>query len=838
MSVALTLALREMRGGIKGFGIFLLCLSLGVAAIAAVGTVRSAILQGLSDQGAVLLGGDAQLEFTYRYASAGELDWIKRQSINYSEIAEFRSMAVVNIDGDADRALTQVKAVDAQYPLTGRVELDPPISLSEALAGTVFPGAVLAPALADRLGVDIGDTVSLGLQEFEFTARLVQEPDSAGGGFGLGPRTLVATEALTASGLLGTGTLFSTKYRLVLDDPSTLPTLQTQAQDAFANAGMRWQDARNGAPGIQSFVDRLGAFLILVGLSGLAVGGIGVSAAVNTYLARKTSVIATLKTLGASRARIFQIYFIQIGILTILGLVIGILIGASLPLVLSPLIEARLPFPAQFSLYPRPIFEAASYGILAALIFTLWPLARTENVRATALYRDALGGTNRLPRLPYVITLLVLLAALIGVAAIFSDNLRLTAWTAGGIMGALLILTIVAAGLKTTARLMSKRHLKTGSRLAFGAIGGPKSEATSVVLSLGLGLSVLAAVGQVDGTLRGAIAGNLPDVAPSYFFVDIQNSQLEGFKQRLETDPKVSRVESAPMLRGVISQINGQPARDVAGDHWVLDGDRGVTYAGSMPSNTSLTQGTWWEDAYTGPPQISFAAEEAAEMGLNIGDTLTVNILGRDIEGTITSFREVDFSNAGIGFILAMNQSALAGAPHTHIATVYAEPQAEAQILRDLASMFRNITAIRVKDAIDRVASLLGSLAAATSYGASATLLTGFMVLIGAAAAGEGARIYEAAILKTLGASRAQILKSFIMRSLILGLSAGVIALGIGCLVGWAVANYVFETSYSVIWGPALAVIVGGVIATLATGLWFSWRPLASKPSQVLRAQD
>ncbi|WP_420860476.1 ABC transporter permease [Algirhabdus cladophorae] len=838
MSVAFTLALRELRGGLRGFGIFLLCLALGVAAIAAVGTVRSAILQGITEQGAVLLGGDAQLEFTYRFANDAERDWMIKNASQVSEIVEFRSMAVAQIDGIDERALTQVKAIDDLYPLAGQMELEPAIDLAEALGTPPNPGAVMEAVLAARLGLDVGETFFLGLQEFTLSALIAREPDSAGGGFGLGPRTLVRTAHLENAGLIGPGTLFSTKYRLMLPDPTRLAELQSEAETAFENSGLRWQDARNGAPGVQAFVDRLGSFLILVGLSGLAVGGIGVSAAVSTYLARKTAAIATLKTLGARRNTIFAIYFIQIGILTLIGLTIGVVVGAGLPMALAPLIQDRLPVPAEFRLYPRPIFEAISYGILAALIFTLWPLSRTENVRATALYRDALGGTRQIPRLPYLLALIVLVIALVGVAAIFSDNLWLTGWTAAGILGALAILAVVAAGLKQASRYLSKGRLKTGTRLALGAIGGPKSEATSVVLSLGLGLSVLAAIGQVDGTLRNAISGNLPEVAPSYFFVDIQNDQLDGFKTRLGEDPAVSRVETAPMLRGVISQINGKPARDVAGDHWVIDGDRGVTYAGPMPSNTVLTQGEWWAEDYDGPPLISFADEEAEEMGIALGDTLTVNILGRDITGTVASLREVDFSTAGIGFILAMNQSALAGAPHTHIATVYAEQSAEAEILRDLSTSYPNITAISVRDAINRVAGLLGSLAAATSYGASATLLTGFMVLIGAAAAGEGARVYEAAILKTLGANRRQILASFVQRSLILGLSAGAIALFVGCLAGWAVANYVFETDYKIFWGPAIAIILGGILATLATGLWFSWRPLSSRPAQVLRAQQ
>ncbi|MEO0487538.1 MAG: FtsX-like permease family protein [Pseudomonadota bacterium] len=838
MRLAYAFARRELRTGLRGFGIFLACLALGVAAIAAVGSVRASIEAGLSREGAALLGGDAEIEFTYRFATDEERAWMDAQAVAVSEIVDFRSLAVADVDGVTERGLTQVKAVDSAYPLIGAVELDPPLPLDAALGDF---GAVMERVLADRMGLRVGDTFRLGTQDLTLSAILVTEPDSAAGGFALGPRTIVLKSALEEAGLIAPGTLFSTKYRLALPDGADLAALQVEAEDRFATSGLRWTDARNGAPGITEFVDRLGAFLILVGLSGLAVGGVGVSAAVRSYLASKTSVIATLKTLGASRDTIFLTYFIQIGILTVIGLALGLILGAALPLLFAPIIEARLPVPAAFGIYPGPLAEAAVYGALAALIFTLWPLARAEEIRPAALFRDALSSGRLLPAGRYLVATLVLAAALVGAAAWFSQTLFLTLWTAGGIVGALVVLALSSILIRFAAKRLAATRAargRTALRLALGAIGGPREEAASVVLSLGLGLSVLAAVGQIDGNLRNAIAGELPDVAPSYFFVDIQSNQLPGFMERLETDPEVSRIDSAPMLRGIITQINGRPAAEVAGDHWVLEGDRGVTYSTEIPGNTRVTEGTWWEADYTGPPQISFAAEEAEEMGLSLGDEMTINILGRDITGTITSFRAVDFSNAGIGFILSMNPGALAGAPHTHIATVYASEEAEAPILRDLASQFPNITAIRVRDAIDRVADLLGGLAAATSYGASATLVTGFLVLIGAAAAGQRARTYEAAILKTLGASRASILRSFAWRSAILGLGAGLVALVAGALGGWAVATYIFETGYVFIWDNALAIIAAGIVTTLVAGLAFALGPLSARPAQVLRNRE
>lgn len=837
IGLAYKLARRELRGGLRGFRIFLACLALGVLAIAAVGTIRASIQAGLEAEGASLLGGDAVVRFTYRFANEDEAAWMAGIADRVSETTDFRSMVVDR--AVPERGLTQVQAVDDLYPLIGAVVLDPPMPLAMAFEGDgTRPGAVFEPLLADRLGLVAGDVFRLGTQEFVLSALLESYPDNSGGGFGLGPRTLVLLEDLAESGLLNEGTLMESNYRLDLPEDADLDALRAEAETRFQDSGLRWRDARDGAPGVSRFVDRIGAFLVLVGLSGLAVGGVGVSAAVRAYLAGKTEVIATLKTIGATRATIFLSYFIQIGILSVIGVLTGVVLGGLIPLILAPLIEASLPIPARFALYPAPLIEAAIYGLLTAMIFTLWPLARTEQTRAGALFRDAFEAGGALPAWRYVVATGLLVGLLVWLAIWFSGTAFLTLWTTGGILSALLILVFAAGGIRWVARRLTRRTRGWPAwRFALSAIGAKGGETTSVVLSLGLGLTVLAAVGQIDGNLRLAISDELPDVAPSYFFVDIQPDQIDGFRARLDGDPQVDSYEAAPMLRGIITQINGMPAREFT-DHWVLEGDRGLTYSAEPRPGTIVTDGAWWPADYSGAPQISFSREEATEMGLSLGDSLTVNILGRDITAEITSFREVDFDDAGMGFVMSMNPSALAGAPHSWISTVYAEERAEAAILRDLAQAYPNITAIRIRDAIDQVMVLVGGIATATRYGALATLITGFLVLIGAAAAGERSRTYEAAITKTLGAPRSAILRSFALRAALLGLAAGLVALAAGIAGGWAVSTYIMETAFTPIWGNALAIVFGGIATTLLAGLFFALRPLAAKPARVLRAKE
>ena len=839
LALAARLARRELRGGLAGFRIFLLCLALGVSAIAGVGMVRSAIEAGLRDQGVVLLGGDAQMNFTYRFASADEKAWMAGKADRVSEIVDFRSMAVAG-QGDAeDHALTQVKAVDDLYPLEGAAVLDHG-TLAEALAAKDgVPGAVMEAMLADRLGLKAGDMFKMGTQGFRLGAVLLRAPDSATAGFSLGPMTIVRTADLAGSGLISPGTLYETDYRLSLPAGTDLGTLKKQAEKLFRDKGMRWSDSRHASPGIERFVERLGSFLILVGLAGLAVGGVGVASAVRAYLQAKTQTIATLKVLGAESGLIFQVYLLQIAVLAGVGVALGLILGSAAPLLAAPIISALLPFPAQFAVYPEPLFEAAFYGVTTAMLFTLWPLAQAERQRAAALYR---GSDSRVwPRWMPLLTMLVLMGLLVGASMYFSGTFGLALGAMGGVAGALMVLALAALGLRWLARRAARgRWLqgRPGWRLALAAIGGPRTEVVAVILSLGLGLSVLAAVGQIDSNLRTTITRDLPAKAPSFFFVDIQDDELPGYLARLKGDPAVTKIETAPMLRGVITKINGRTARDVVGDHWVVMGDRGVTFSDQPPVGTTVTEGAWWPDGYTGPAQVSFAEDEAKEMHLPLGTRLTINILGRDIEATITSFRKVDFSNAGIGFVMAIDPAAVSGAPHTSISTVYAAADAEAKILRDIGRTFPNITAIAVKEAIGRAAEALSAIATATAWAAAATLLTGFVVLIGAVAAGERSRVYEAALLKVLGASRARILGSFALRAGLMGAAAGLVAICAGALAAWAVITFVMDGTYVFEPVSALAIVGGGVLATLLSGLAFALRPLAARPALVLRGVE
>ncbi len=847
LPLPLRFALRELRGGLRGFRVFLLCLALGVAALAAVGSVREAITRGLSAEGRAILGGDLELEFTYRFPTAAERAWIDGRAEAVSETVDFRSMVVADdpATGETQRALTQVRAVDAAYPLVGAVVLDPPMPLAQALGPRdgVW-GVALDPLILDRLGARVGDRVRLGAATFEARAALIRAPDAAAAGLGLGPRSLVLTEGLADSRLLAPGSLFETELRATLPEGASLAALRGALEAEFPDAGIRWSDRSRPAPGVERFVGRIGSFLVLVGLAALAVGGVGVSAAVRAYLDGKTPVIATLRTLGASGRQVFAVYLIQIGALAALGVAAGLAIGGLGPAMVGPLFAGALPVPALFDVYAGPLWRAALWGGLTALAFALWPLARAREVRPASLFRDAAAPSGGWPGRRDLALIGAAAAALALSAIALSGAPLFAAWFVAGLALALGALWLTGRLVRRLAARAARLRLLRGRpalRLALASVGGPGGETGGAMLALGLGLTVLAAIGQVDHNLRALVAEELPERAPAFFFVDIQNDQLADFNRRADGVAGVASVETAPMLRGVVTALNGIPAAEARiddGVRWVLNGDRGVSYAAAPPPGAEILAGEWWPADWAGETLVSFSAEHAEGLGLGIGDTLTVNVLGREITGRIANLRRVEFRDLGINFLMIFTPGAFAGAPHTHIATVYASAEAEGPLLREIGGAFANVTAVAVREAIGRVAEGLGQIGAAARWAAGVTLLSGLVVLIGAAAAGERARAYEAAVLKVLGAERSRILASFAWRSALTGAAAGAVAILFGGLAAWGVIAFVMEARFSFSALSALGVVAGGAGASLLAGLAFALRPLAARPAAVLRAPE
>ena len=834
ISLALRWARRELRGGLAGFRIFLACLALGTAVIAGVGSLSAAVSAGLKADAHAMLGGDVELHLVHRPASPEQQAYFRRSG-EVSAIATMRAMA--RTENGGERSLIELKAVDAAYPLYGTMELDPPQPLAAALAAHGGQwGAAAAPALLARLKLRLGDTIRVGDARFVLRAILTHEPDAATSGFEFGPRVMIAAPALSSTGLLQPGALVGYAYRLRLPPGSEVGSWVAAVKRAFPDAGWRIREFGNASPMLQRLLDRVTIYMTLVGLTALLVGGVGVGNAVRGYLAGKTATIATLKCLGAPGRLVFATYLAQVLALALAGIGIGLALGALTPLLTGPLLAA-FPIAVRVGLYPVPLAAAAAFGVLTTLAFALWPLAAAREVPAANLFRDLVDPTPRRPRPAYLAATAAAGLALAALGILTASD-RLTAfWFVVGAIGALAAFRLLAALLITAARRAGRpRH--PGLRLALANLHRPGAPTAGIVASLGLGLTVLVAIALVQGNVAETIDERLPEHAPSFFFIDIQPSQAAEFDRLIAATPGVTQVARVPSLRGRITRLNGVPVSQVRikpEARWAVSSERGLTYAATLPRGSRMVAGTWWPADYHGSPLVSVDAEIARGMGLGIGDTLTVDVLGREVTATIANLREIDWTSLGINFVLVFSPGLLDGAPQMDIATARTPPGGEAALERAVTDRFPNVSAISVKDALEAVSSIIAAIAIGLRAIAGVTLAAGVLVLAGAVAAGHRRRVYEAVVLKVLGATRRDVTRAFLIEYGLIGLATAAIAAGLGTLAAWLVLTRVMHQDWDFLPLAVAATALLATLLTLAAGYLGTWRALGAKPAPFLR---
>jgi putative ABC transport system permease protein len=892
IALAMRLAGRELRSGFAGFRIFFACLVLGVAAIAGVGSLAQAMLTGLAAQGRELLGGDVSVELVHRTATSNEHGFLARYG-HVSETASMRAMAYALKNGtEAERQLIELKAVDGAYPLYGRVVLSPNAPFQSSLqcsidtphpaleggsknssaarnfsgrgsgathdpspklasqistlpqgegekssSTTVVCGAVAEQTLLDRLHLSVGGLMRIGSQDFRVAAVLASEPDRISGGFSLGPHVLISAQALSHTGLVVLGSLIEYRFRVAMPPRAPLAEFKAAAKQRFPDAGWEVRDRSDAAPGLRRFVEQITMFLTLVGLTALAVGGVGAAQAIGAFLDRKRAEIATLKSLGAEGGLIFLMFFVQVMAIAIVAAVVGVVIGAALPFGVAALYGASLPTPARFAVYPAPLALAAMFGLLSAIAFAVPPLARAREIAPASLFRDIIAPVRTRARLPYLAFGAVAAVAVLALALFISPSPVFAAWFLAGIAGVLLLLRLIASGLRFAVRRLP-RPRQPGLRLALANLTRPGAATTGVIVALGLGLTLLAMVTLIDRTISTQVEESLPGKAPTFYFIDIQPGDAAAFDRTIAHFHEAQDYKRTPMIRGRIVALNGIGAAQAKVDasaRWALNGDRGITYAATPPKGTDITEGKWWPPNYTGPTLISFDAELAQGMHLKLGDRMTLNVLGREIEGRIANFRDVDFSNGRQNFVLVLSPGLIDKAPHTFLATVRVPPHDEEPMYRAVTDRFPNVSTVRVKEAIAQVNGLLQQLADGVRAASLVTILAGLLVLAGAIAAGQRARIYDSTVLKVLGATRARIAGIYAMEYGLIGLITGALALGAGTLAAWLVAREVFGVPFAFDLRAALFTVFGGGLATLLFGLAAAWIALSARPADQLR---
>jgi len=825
-------ARRELRGGISGFRIFLLSLTLGVASIAGVGSLGQAFLTGLKEQGRVLLGGDISLRRLYRPADDGERAFIE-QFGRVSAIATMRSMAS---QGER-RTLIELKAVDAAYPLIGQMSLTPDMTLGAALGCGPQCGVAVEDTLIARLGARVGDTLRIGGADFRIRARIVDEPDRVEGGFSLGPRALVSEDGLRQSGLAVEGSLITHGYRIALKGDIAPDDMREALSEEYPSAGFRITDRDNAVPSVTRFVRQATMFLTLVGLTALIVGGVGAAQAVGAFIARRRTTIATLKSLGTESGDIVLIYLLQIMAVALLGIVTGLALGAALPFAVQRFFGDAIPAPANYAIYATPLVLAAAFGGLSAFGFALPPLARSYNISPAGLFRDLVSPSTTPARL----RLRLYAAAALGTVAVLAVALSpyplFTLYFLGGAAAVLVVLRLLSNMMRRLLVRLPQRSQIT--RLAFTNLTRPGAPAGDAVVALGLGLTLLATVTLIAGSVRNEVQDQFPERAPSFFFVDIQQADYPEFETLVKTYPTAEDFQATPMLRGRIARLNGVPVSQAQVDEsvrWALNGDRGVTYAREKPKDVRVTEGPdWWSADYSGETLVSLDGRLAEGFGLTLGDTIAVNVLGRELEARIFNVRDVDYRTGGINFTFILSPGIVDQAPHSFLSTVRLGPAEEERLFQEVSRRFPNITIVRVKEALSEVGGMLEALANAIGAASLVTILSGILVLAGAIAAGHRARLYDAVILKVLGATRARLALVYAIEYGLLGALSGVAAFIAGLAASWGVTYFVLEIGLHVSLAPLLLTICGGALLSLTLGLAGGFAALREKPAARLR---
>jgi len=854
---ALRFAGRTLRGTVRrafrGFGIFVACLALGVGAIAGVAALGRAFDASLAAQGDLILGGDVAFSVHHRPLGEAERSFLAARGAT-SEVATLRAMARRD-DGTA--VLVEAKAVDEAYPLTGRLaattEADParakeravdgrPLLAAEGEGEARIWGLLVEDTLLARLGAKLGDVVGIGSARFRLAGVLVDEPDRLSSGIGFGPRAMMSRAALEASGLLAPGSLvrWHTRLRLAPDGDPTATIAAAKA--AFPAAGWEIRSRREAAPGMKATIDRFVQFLTLVGLTTLVIGGLGVAHAVTGHLERRRETIAIWKALGATRGFVFLVHAIEIGAVAVIGIALGVAAGALVPPLFAGPLGAALGVELVAVPAPGPLLLAALEGAITAALFVTVPLGLAVDARPAALFRGEIDAGTRRPRLARWLPAAGLALLLIALVIVLSPERRITLPYLAILVIAWAVLRGVAAGLVAIARRLPRPGVFEW-RTAIAAIARPGAPTASIVLSLGLGATLLAALAQVESGLGRALSATIPAQAPSFFFLDVPARDAAAFRTFLGEEAKGGTVADVPMLRGRITALKGVPVERAQVDEsarFVLEGDRGVTFAATPPENSTVVEGAWWSPDHAGPPLVSFDAETAKGLGLGVGDRITVNVLGRDIEATVANLRRIEWDRLAINFFMVFSPDAFRGAPATRLVTVTfpggGRSEAELALLARVVERFPVVSAIRVKEALGRVDDLMRRAAAGVRAVAGFAVVAAILVLAGALTARQEARIRDAAILAAIGARRRRLLAALGVEFALTALAASAFAAIVGTAAAQYVTTRVMRLPFVVDPWAILLVVVGTAVLTVGLGLVSTRAALSRRPAEVLRA--
>ena len=884
MRFSLRMAWRETRGAWRHFIHFFVCIALGVGALVGVALFASNVEQTVTREARALLGGDLEIRLSRLLSEQGKsvLESVADRGIAMTHVSELVAMAAVaEHDRGQQTQIVELKAVESAYPLYGRLDLEPKGALSHLLASTMDVcqpppclGAVVEESLLIRMGLSVGDRVKIGQAIFTITAVIRKEPDRVANAFSLGPRVIVSREGLMAAELIQPGSRIRERYLLRLPPTLSPQTLMYELRGRLAGESARIVTYQNAQPALRRFLEQLSRYLGLIGLTALFVGGIGVGMTVQAFIREKLHTIAVLKTVGADSKAVVQAYLVQAVCLGLIGSVAGAALGLGLQAVLPSLAKEVF---ASYLLEQvqivggltwatvLPIMKGVALGLLTTLLFTLWPLLGVREIRPALIFRREVapsGGvllakeTLCLSRWRHVFGLSdpIRMICVTGIAVGLAG---LAIWQAGSwTVGLLFILALaVAVGLlvlvsrllvRGLSRLPRPRSLSV--RQAVGNLHRPGSQAAGVMVAIGVGVMVIVAVSVMEHSLIRQIGESRPSDAPTFFFIDIQPDQKEGFVRLIEQQTAGKTPEVTPLVRSRLHALDGRPVvldeeseeqrqREREGrKRWYFTREYVLTFLEDLPKDNVVTRGTWWNPGMApAGPLVSVEEEAARNLGLDVGSTIEFDIQGSTVAAEVSSIRKVDWGGFSTNFYMILSPGSLEGAPVTYVGTVRVPPEEEVRLQRAVVRSFPNVTAINVGDVLDSVARILDRLSLAIRSVALFCILAGSFVMAAALAATKYRRLYESVLLKALGATRGVIAKSFAAEYALLGAAAGLIGVLLASALSWSVLYFFLDVPWLFVPRVLVAGFALTVVLALAVGFLSTFRLLGQRPLSVLR---
>ncbi|MEO7221834.1 MAG: FtsX-like permease family protein, partial [Devosia sp.] len=762
-------ALVDLRGDLRRFGILLACLALGTGTIAGVSSVGAALQQAIMRDANTLLGGNIETSRPDRRADATELEYFR----SLGQVAETMDSNARGDTAEGNTAFLDILGVDANYPLLGQV-VSPQLAQGERPSKLLAQqdgvwGAIIDPVLLDRLAIEIGDTFVVNGTTFQARGLLQSVPDGAVRGFHLGLTVLLPIEAVGENANARPplpGLLTQHRYKILLNEEEGDYTVAMPKVQSHFLADPLWKvrSPYEAAGALARFYDLFINFLLIVGLSSLLVGGVGISNAVSAYIGERQRSIATLRSLGATGPRILVHFFTQIGILSLIGIGLGLALGAALTAIALPLLGRILSVNLPPSIEWASLGTALAFGILAAFAFSYLPLVNARKLRPVMLFRTVGTSVQNLKTREYlefgvILPLLLSGLGIFGLAWLTTGNFELVFWYAVGVLGAFLLLRFAGWLLQKFLRVLPAMP-NTTWRNAFRGIYRTGSPAPVVIMSLGLGLAMLLVIVILSANLRNQLLGEVTKDAPTFVATDMFDDEIVDLDEFLKSTGVITNFQHSPMIRAAVTKVKGVPVEEINNiseeTQYMLTGEILMTWADEMPKDSKVTAGEWWPADYSGPPQVSLRDKTQADLGLKPGDKLELTLFGESIEVTISNFREFQFQS-GLNFLVTASPGTFADFPGTNLATIKTAVGEEKNVERALAKRYPDITFIPVGDALNQAASILSQLSTAVNIVGGLAVANGLLVLAGTMAAGRKQREADAVVNKVLGSTRADV---------------------------------------------------------------------------------